>query len=152
MYCRLHRAQPYNRFVNPCASLIFLLEIMSSADDRVVTASDEREVDVIPETLPPGSSLPEGSVVAETFVGDSVIHETYQDTFQDYDDLHFLDSPIEQSGSIIPDSQGGRLLTDEEVTRIVQCHFPQKKPVAVELSAGNIHSEEELTHFYSRVG
>jgi len=119
---------------------------MSSADDKVITASDEREVDVIPETLPPGSSLPEGSVVAETFVRDSVIHETYQDALQDYDDLHFPDSPIEESGSIIPDSQGGRLLTDEEVTRIVQRHFPQRKPVAVELSAGNIHSEEELTH------
>jgi hypothetical protein len=108
----------------------FLLEIMSSADDRVVTASDEREVDVIPETLPPGSSLPEGSLVTETFVGDSVIHETFQDTYQEYDDLYFPDSPIEECGSIIPDSQGGRLLTDEEVTRIVQRHFLQRKPVA----------------------
>ncbi len=80
---------------------------------------------VIPETLPPGSLLPKGSVIPETFVVESVI----QDTFQDYHDLHFPDSPIEESQLIIPDSLGGRLFTDEEVTCIVQCHFPQRKPV-----------------------
>ncbi len=80
----------------------FLLENMSSGDDGFVSASDERDVDVILKMLPPGSALPEDSVIPETFVVESII----QETFQDYDDLHFPNSPIEDGGSIIPNSLG----------------------------------------------
>jgi hypothetical protein len=88
---------------------------MSRSDSGFVSASDERDVDVIPETLPPGSSLPEGSIVPETFITESIIQESYQE----YKSLHFPNSPIEDSGTIIPEMLGTRLFTDEEVAHIV---------------------------------
>ncbi len=95
---------------------------MSSSDDRFVKSSDERDVDALPKTLPPGSALSEGSVNPETFITESVI----QESFKQYDDLHFPDSPIEESGTINPETLGARLFTDEEVTHIVQRNFLQQ--------------------------
>lgn len=96
---------------------------MSSSDDRFVKSSGERDVDALPKTLPPGSALSKGSVNPETFITESVI----QESFKQYDDIHFPDSPIEESGTINPETLGTRLFSDEEVTpHIIQRIFLQQ--------------------------